>query len=122
MTRRHFREDEYEAAQYAELARLRLLITRDSYESATTWALRTLRAYRRCLLSDGREGRAFHFASLSPHYERFLGSYMVMKAFVEISQRRRAISTDGVRNNRGPAVRFSARIKPDVVNRLLHSS
>jgi hypothetical protein len=106
---------EYELGQKAELNRLRFLVQRDSYPSAAQWALNTLRGYRLCLLSSGRHGRAFHFASQPPYRERFLASYVVMKAFVAIARQRGVLPERTAQNYSVPLAQLNA----DVARSLL---
>lgn len=49
------------------------------------FALRTMRAYRRCVLMTGKHSRKWHFASIYPFRERFIRSYCFHKHWLEVT-------------------------------------
>jgi hypothetical protein len=70
-----------------ESERIDFLIRRDGHEKAREFAVRTLRAYRKCLLMTGNGGRKFHHASLPQYRRSFVESYLYLKRFARASAR-----------------------------------
>jgi hypothetical protein len=64
------------AAGSSERQRLALLVERDGVDAAAAWARRTLRIYRRAVLSPG------HFARLPEYRRRFVEAYCELKRWL----------------------------------------
>ncbi|MFO1363565.1 MAG: hypothetical protein U1F45_13990 [Burkholderiales bacterium] len=63
-------------ATWSERDRLEFLVRRDGVEAAEAWARRTLRIYRRAVLTPG------HFARLPEYRRRFVEAYCEFKRWL----------------------------------------
>jgi hypothetical protein len=66
-----------------EVERLQFVLERDGIDGVLSFAERTKRIYRKAVLRNGRNGRAFHFGSIQQYRRSFIESYLACKDFTK---------------------------------------